>query len=106
MPMINMQREPEREEAPGQIEKGAPRYPGGLLLHLGDEELKKLGITVLPEVGSKMHLMAEVFVESTSAYETQMAGKNMGLCLQITDMEIGPSQPAMEPASMLYGEMA
>lgn len=106
MALINMKRAPEKEEMPGAIEKDEPRYPYGLCIRLGKEELDKLGITALPAVGSEMTITAKVFVESTSAYETQGAGKDQSMSLQITDMEIGKSDKAMtseKSATMLYG---
>lgn len=105
MAMINMKRAPEKEEMPGEIEMDEPQYPYGLCLHLGKEEMDKLGITALPAVGSEMTITAKVFVKGTSAYETQ-GGKDMSMDLQITDMEIGASDKAMTPqksATMLYG---
>lgn len=106
MPMINMKSQPEKEEAPGGIERDVPQYPRGLRIYLEDDQLQKLGITALPAVGTAMHLMAEAVVESTSAYETQVAGKNMSLCIQITDLEMMASDKAKTPehqATMLYG---
>ena len=106
MALINMKRAPEKEEMPGEIEKDEPRYPYGLCIRLGKDELEKLGITALPTVGSKMKISAECFVESTSAYETQGSGKDMSLSLQITDMEIGATDAKKtndQNATMLYG---
>lgn len=105
MAMINMKQEAEREEMPGEVEYDEPMYPYGLCLHLGQDEMEKLGITALPAVGSEMTITAKVFVKGTSAYETQ-GGKDMSMDLQITDMEITPAQGKAdnkERATMLYG---
>ena len=105
MPMINMQRAPEREEMPGEYEADEPRYPYGLCISLGKEELEKLGITALPKVGTEMTIMAKAYVKMTRAYETQGEGEDMGIELQITDMEIQGNQQQRnaEASTMLYG---
>ena len=62
MAMINMQKAAEREEMPGEIEADEPRYPYGLCISLGKDELEKLGITALPKVGTEMMIMAKCYV--------------------------------------------
>lgn len=105
MPMINMQKAAEREEMPGEIEADEPRYPYGLCISLGKDELEKLGITALPKVGTEMMIMAKCYVKMTRAYETQGEGEDMGIELQITDMEIQGNQQQRnaEASTMLYG---
>ena len=106
MAMINMKSKPEMEEMPGEMEGDAPEYPSGLCLHLGTDELEKLNITTLPEVGSTMMLHANVYVKSTSSYGTQGGGKDIKVDLQITDMEILPAEGKSDNttmAAMLYG---
>jgi hypothetical protein len=105
MAMINMQSAPEREEMPGEMEYDEPRYPYGLCISLGKDELEKLGITSLPKVGTEMMIMAKAYVKMTRAYETQGAGEDIGIELQITDMEIQGNQQQRnaEASTMLYG---
>lgn len=105
MAMINMKQKPEREEQPGEIEYEEPMYPYGLCIHLGQEQMEKLGMTTLPDVGAEMTITAKVFVKGTSAYETQ-GGKDMSMDLQITDMEIGSSEGkrTTDHANALYGD--
>ena len=105
MALINMKSKPEREEMPGEIERDEPRYPYGLCLSLGKDELEKLGITALPKVGGEMMIQAKATVKSTSAYETQGEGTDMRVELQITDMEIGQTDNARNEnrAEALYG---
>jgi hypothetical protein len=101
-----MKSKPEMEEMPGEMEGDAPEYPYGLCLHLGTDELEKLNITTLPEVGSTMMLHANVYVKSTSSYGTQGGGKDIKVDLQITDMEILPAEGKSDNttmAAMLYG---
>ena len=105
MPMINMQKPAEREEMPGEYEADEPRYPYGLCISLGKEELEKLGITALPKVGGEMMITAKAVVKSTSAYDTQGEGTDMRVELQITDMDLGQTENAQNDnrASKLYG---
>ena len=105
MAMINMKQKAEREEAPGAIEADEPRYPYGLCISLGKEELEKLGITALPKVGGEMMITAKAYVKATSAYETQGEADRMSVELQITDMSIGQTEGATnnDRATMLYG---
>lgn len=106
MALINMQSAPEREEMPGEYEADEPRYPYGLCISLGKDELEKLGITALPKVGTEMMVHAMAYVKSTSAYETQGEGEKMSIELQITDMAIEGNQQQRnaEASTLLYGE--
>lgn len=79
-----------------------PRYPYGLTVYLDDEALKKLGITVLPDVGTVMNLAATVEVTSNSQRQTQ-DGKTVNMDLQITAMDLAPQQAAPTAATVLYG---
>jgi hypothetical protein len=105
MPLINMKSKPEVEEMPGQVELDEPSYPYGLCIRLGKDELEKLGVTALPKVGSEMMISAKVFVKSVSSYQTQGAGNDTSMELQITDMEIGQTEKATneDRATALYG---
>lgn len=101
--MINMKSKPGEKSAEVAGEYKEPEYPYGLCIRLGKEELKKLGITQPPAVGSKMTVTAAVFVKSTSAYEYEGQDKEMSVELQITDMEIGESKDKADTATLLYG---
>lgn len=103
MAMVNMKSKAEREEMPGEVEADEPRYPYGLCISLGKDELEKLGITSLPTVGAAMNLMARATVKSVSSYETQGEGADMRVELQITDLEIGQASASTDAASALYG---
>lgn len=105
MALVNMKQQPKREEMPGAIEADEPRYPYGLCISLGKDELEKLGITALPKVGSEMMVTAKAVVKSTSAYDTQGEGQDMRVELQITDMDLGQTENAQNDnrANKLYG---
>ncbi len=97
-----------KEEAKEQMEptaSDAPKYPWGLSISLDDDSLKKLGITALPAVGTKMTLNATVEVCSTSQYSDQEGEAEVSMSLQITAMELGAGQTGpSDAASMLYGD--
>lgn len=102
--MQNMKLTPEEAKQESTIGEAseAPAYPYGLTIQLCDESLKKLGITSPPPVGTKLTLQAMVEVTSNSQYENQ-DGKDVSMCLQITDMELGQAETASpNPASVLY----
>jgi hypothetical protein len=100
--LISMQREPEREEMPGQVEMDEPSYPEGLCIKLESDDLKKLNITAAPKIGSEMMIQARVYVSEAGAVKTQ-GGTEAMLKLQITDMSISGVERTMSAATMLYG---
>lgn len=81
----------------------APEYPYGLCLRLDDDALEKLGLTVLPAIGTEMMVMAKVVVKSTSAYSRQGGEDHKDVELQVTDMELGAVSSASSAANALYG---
>ena len=101
MAMANMKQSREKSEPSEVAEYDRPEYPYGLCLHLGKDELEKLGISELPDVGTPVMISAKAFVKSTSAYNTQDDGKSMSAELQITDMEVMPGEK-QAPESILY----
>ncbi len=73
------------------ISADTPKFPWGLEINLQNEELAKLGITVLPELGTKGSLIANVTVTRASESEDQRNGKtkkSRSLTLQITDLKV------------------
>lgn len=73
---------------------GGPEYPWGLEIRLEDDELAKLGVTGLPDVGGEYHLTVIAMVKSAS--QTSMAnGKtDRCVCLQITMMGLDLEESA------------
>lgn len=103
MAMVNMKSKIESPEVESEYEDGdEPRYPYGLCLHLGNDELEKLKISEVPDVGTEVMIMAKAYVKSTSAYDTQRDGKSRSAELQITDMELAPAKK--DAAQVMYGE--
>lgn len=91
--MVSMKREKDDEDdynhAP--IEAMAPDYPYGLCLHLGKQEIRKLGLTTLPAVGEEMEIHARVKVTMVSESASMERGREeaqRSATLQITDMTI------------------
>ena len=87
MPMISMKIKPEMEEMPGQIES---------------DQLAKLGISIMPKIGTVMMITAKAVVTSNTEYELMM-GKETCIELQITDMEISKVEQNNNFSSVLYG---
>ena len=69
-------------------------YPWGLAISLEKEQLEKLGVKQLPEVGLEVHFVAVGKVTSVnqSASEGREAEKRVGL--QITQMQLVAAAPA------------
>jgi len=73
----------------GPVSPEVPKYPWGLQVRLEREELDKLGITDLPDVGDVLQLMVSARV--TGVTETQMANAQDTECcvtLQIEEMAV------------------
>lgn len=77
-----------------------PEYPYGLRLCLDNDTLKKLGITKVSAVGSKMKLNALVEVCSTSAYETKENGMMQTMDLQIVEMGLSGNKKEIDPSKL------
>lgn len=65
-----------------------PRYPYGLALCLGKEELKKLDLDEDPEVGDTIHLFALAKVTSASQSERADGTTESRVELQITHLGV------------------
>ena len=102
MPMISMKNEPEMEEIPGQMKMDEPKYPEDLCIELESDQLEKLGINVMPKVGTVMMITAKAVVKSNEETEL-MTGKETCIELQITDMEISKVEQNNNFSSVLYG---
>lgn len=96
--LVSLKRTPEDKRkdmgGPAPAEAMAPDYPWGTCLHLDLDELEKLGMKKLPEVGSVLTLTAKVMVtrrtESQASPEYTMgdADESKSIDLQITDAAI------------------
>lgn len=66
-------------------------YPYGACLHLDTEELDKLGIVDLPEVGEEFQITAVAKVTRVSSSASEGSDEQNGVDLQITAMELTSS---------------
>ena len=111
MKLVSMKLSKEqREGSPvAAAEYVGPEYPYGLEIMLGEDELKKLGVEALPEVGSDKGIVAQVCIKSVSENErVDDAGKkhsNRSMTLQITALRLGP-KPDRTDEEKFYGEGA
>lgn len=97
MALVSMKREskaPEMEEN---------EYGYGLRICLESDQCEALGITTPPEPGTAVMLRARAVVSRTNI-ENDGEGPETYMTLQITDMELGKTEPAKNAATMLYGE--
>lgn len=67
-----------------------PDFPWGLNINLGKDELDKLGITKLPEVGAEMKVYAVCCVTRVSQSASQGGNESKGVELQIVQMGVEP----------------
>lgn len=105
MSLVNMKMSAEETKEYSGVEMEAPQYPYGLSIDLDDGALEKLGITALPKVGAEMMVTAKCVVKSVSSNQMQGGDAESRVCLQITDMDIGQTESAVNDnrATMLYG---
>jgi hypothetical protein len=87
-------------------ESEAPKYPWGLCITLDDDALKKLGIDKLPDIGSKMRIVAVADVSAVRSYAEQGGEADTSVDLQITEMAIDAAadDTMQRAAGALYGK--
>lgn len=85
MKSMKLDKQDQVDTAPIMME--GPKYPYGLRITLGTDELKKLGIDKLPGLGDSIKIEAECDVVSVSESES-LYGEHRCVELQITAMEV------------------
>ncbi|MFM0151444.1 capsid staple protein [Paraburkholderia sediminicola] len=106
MKLVNMERTAAEKKAAEErwtVEsETGPDYPYGLCISLGGDEMEKLGIKELPDIGTELNLTAVVKVTSISKSESEKGPGYKSVSLQIVEMALdddnGPSA-----ADKLYG---
>lgn len=76
-------------------------YGYGTCIKLEEEQVKSLGITELPAVGSSMMMTAKVIITKTEV-ENDMEGESKELSMHIVEMELKPEQ-TRDAAATLFG---
>lgn len=104
MDLIDMKQSPSEKKAEEVGMDERPDYPYGLSLHLGKEQLEKLGIEGLPETGTPMLVMARVFVEQAGEHTTNGEQTERHITLQITEMSLSPEATKVSAAEKMFGE--
>lgn len=79
------------------------RYPYGLRINLESDDMKKIMMPT-PNVGNKIKMMIEVDVVSVHAEAKEGDEKEVGCCLQITDIEIVAADMEKKAENTIYGE--
>ena len=95
--MVSMKRsEADRRKdmgEPAPLEAMAPDYPWGLCINMDGDELDKLGMKELPQVGTVMPMQVLVKVTSVSQSASEGRGEEYDesrrVSFQITDIGIG-----------------
>lgn len=86
-----------KEQRTGRLTAGEQNpYPWGLCLHLDKEQLDKLSLTELPQVGSEMHLLCVAKVTSVNHSARDGQDENASVGLQITMMQVLLKESAAE----------
>jgi hypothetical protein len=81
--------EMKEETAEYAIPSGKPDpYPWGLCLRLEKSELDKLGLTMLPQVGSEVHFMAVAMVTNVTQSAGMARDEESTVGLQIRMMQV------------------
>lgn len=90
MKIVDMKRTDAEKKAAEKLYKDMPvggnDYNWGMCLNLGKEELAKLGIDELPEIGDEFHIYAVAKVTRVSASASEGGEDSKGIELQITHM--------------------
>lgn len=87
--LVDMKRSASDMESDTACAPGKPDpYPYGLCLNVDKDELDKLGITSLPEVGEEYQVMAVAKVTRVNASAAEGQDDQMGVSLQITSMAL------------------
>lgn len=87
-----------------------PDYPWGLALNLGKEELDKLGVKGLPEIGEEFQIVATAKVTRVSQSANASGDEHKGVELQIIEMGVTDPDAAQDEteasptATKLYGK--
>jgi hypothetical protein len=85
---------------------GGDDYPYGLSVRLGSEELKKLGISSLPQVGEQLELCATAYVKSASENQRDGGKKERSVELELRQMSLEPTADATDHESLMHGAKA
>jgi hypothetical protein len=78
-------------------------FPYGLMLHLGEPELKKLGLVGLPKAGSGLEVHGKAKVTHVSMHDGG-DGKQRSMGIQITHLELGDEKDEKNAEDLLYGK--
>ncbi len=100
--MVSMKRTPKEIKEEETVEWTPPEYPYGLELRLGNDEMEKLGMNGIPEVGAKVNVSGAG--EITGAHMSKRAGEpdHRSMTIQITDMAVPVTRTIEDMAKNIF----
>jgi hypothetical protein len=106
--MVSMERTEAEKKAAEELYKNmgtedGPDYPWGLCLRLGKDELTKLGVETLPEIGEEMTILAVAKVTRVSQSADKDGGDTRCVELQITEMSFIEEREDKPLSEKMYG---
>jgi hypothetical protein len=94
MALVDLKRTKEEKKAETKTAPsiGGEDYPYGTRVRLGDEELDKLGMSKLPQVGDGMHVHGHGHVTSVSEDHHEGGKKRRHVEIQLRHMAVKPGE--------------
>ncbi len=104
--MVSLKLTPKEAKAEGYAapaEPQAPEFPYGTRLEVMDETAKAL-FPKAPDVGQVVKIDGLAIVTSINITKQQEGGDRLFICLQVTDLEVKPTEEKKGAAEVLYGD--
>jgi hypothetical protein len=80
-----------------------PSYPPGLRIHLDEDTVKKLGLSMAPDVGKRVHVVAVGEVVSVSKEEGRGDDHSFSFSIQLQEVDLQPAGDDKKVSQAFYG---
>lgn len=100
MPLVSLKIKKEKND--NEVMGSDNEFPWGLQIHLHNDELEKLGLKEMPEVGSEIGLEAKAIITGVSEDERIDGEPQRTLTIQITHLGLF-GEKGKTRADVLYG---
>jgi hypothetical protein len=94
--LVDLKKSPAAAKKENAVQYKPSPYGYGTSISLDHEQLKKLGITELPEVGDEYQITATGKVTSASMNASESSGSRTSLSIQITHLKLTHEDEAKE----------